>query len=161
MIKSHTFQNIEKLPFEEGVPSQIKVQNMKNWLNNNNDKYNLKYVVMYHGTGVNIPILEQGLKPTSITRRRSYQSTSNYVYLANTPQRAKLFGDLGNSSKSVVYAVRVLVRDLKADIDQLNNLRIVGNKIGNSLAESIIYGGGARIKGKVPPQDIELLTIKR
>ena len=87
MIKSHTFQNIEKLPFEEGVPSQIKVQNMKNWLNNNNDKYNLKYVVMYHGTGVNIPILEQGLKPTSITRRRSYQSTSNYVYNLNNAKK--------------------------------------------------------------------------
>jgi len=51
--------------------------------------------------------------------RRSYQSSSGYVYLANTPSRAKTFGDLGNGGASIVYEVVAPIRHLLADKDQL------------------------------------------
>jgi len=149
------FTDAERLPFEEGVPSKEKVNQLNSWLKKNSDKYNPKYVIMYHGTGKGIPVEKEGLKPTSKNRRKSYQSASGYVYLANTPKRAESFGDMGNQSRSSVYAVRVPIKDLKADIDQLNNLRSVGEDLGNSVAESIVYGGGARIKGKINPYDIK------
>jgi len=151
----NVFEDSLPLPFEEGVPSADKVNALKKWLSKNTDKYNPKYVTLYHSTGANVPILEQGIKPTSATRRRSYQSHPGYVYLAPTPERAKIFGDLGNSSNSKTYAVKVQVQNLRADRDQLNNQRAVGEDVGNSVAESLIYGGSARVKGK-----IELWQIK-
>lgn len=143
------------LPFEEGVPAKDKVLAVREWLKQNDSIYIPTYTVMYHGTGIGVPVLEKGLLPTTPLRRRSYQSESGYVYLANTPERAKNFGDLGNSSRSIVYEVLVPVNKLSADTDQLTNLRAAGVNVGNSLAESIVYGGGARVKGA-----LELWQIK-
>ena len=122
----------------------------------NKDIFLPTYIKMYHATSPNINILEEGLKPTTTSRRRSYQSESGYVYLANTPQRAKFFGDLGNQGESVVYEVVVPVNKLYPDTDQLNNLRSTGVKVGNSLEESLVYGGGARFKGKIEPYAIRV-----
>lgn len=144
-------------PFKEGVPSIEKAQEINKYLQANKDKYNPKYIKFYHGTAKGLPIEEKGLLPTSATRRRSYQSESGYVYLASTPERAKTFGDLGNMSKSDVYEVVVPVDKLVADLDQLNNLRSTGEKVGNSVGESIVYGGGVRIKGKIEPYAIRKL----
>lgn len=146
------FPDAAPLPFEEGVPSPEKVRAMASWLRRHSGKYDygrIEYVVLYHATGISIPVLEQGLLPTSVTRRRSYQSTSGYVYLAPTPERAKTFGDLGNGGRSRIYAVKVPVKALRADTDQLNNLRSVGVIVGNSVAESIVYGGSVRVKGRI------------
>lgn len=151
--------DVLRLPFEEGTPSQEKAKAMGAWLRKNSDLYDNRYVVMYHATDPSLPILEQGLLPTSATRRRSYQSQSGFVYLANTPERAKPFGDIGNGCDSAIYAVRVRVRDLKADTDQLNNQRAVGRVVGNTLAESIIYGGGARVKGAIHSYAIRKLDF--
>ena len=148
------FQDAIALPYEEGVPTKGKVDKMKLWLISHGDKYRNEYTVMYHGTDPSLPIKSQGLKPTTSKRRRSYQSKSGYVYLAATPERAEFFGKLGNQGKAQVYAVRVLVRKLKADIDQLNNQRSVDQDVGNSLAESIIFGGGARYAQSIPPSDL-------
>ena len=144
-------------PFKEGLPSAKKVQEINRYLQANKDKYNPKYVKFYHGTAKGLPIEEKGLLPTSTTRRKSYQSESGYVYLANTPERAKTFGDLGNMSNSDVYEVVVPVNKLLPDLDQLNNLRSTGEKIGNTLGDSIVYGGGVRIKGKIEPYAVRKL----
>ncbi len=149
---------IVDFPFSEGLPSQEKSQNMKEWLNKNKDIYLPSYISLYHGASLSDPILEEGLKPTSSRRRKSYQSESGYIYLANTPERAKTFGELSNMGKCVVYQVIVAVKDLKPDLDQLNNLRSTGVQVGNSVEDSIIYGGGARLKGSIPPHSIRLYS---
>ncbi len=143
------FPEALRLPFVEGVPSEPKVQRMSDWVNRHKDLYKNESVVLYHATGTSVPVLEEGLKPTSAARRRSFQSTPGYVYLAVTPERAQAFGDLGNGGRSRVYAVAVLVRHLKADKDQLANRRSVGEAVGDSLAESLVHAGGARVKGAI------------
>jgi len=139
------------LPFIEGLPSPEDAGEMTRWVKGHADRYQNNYVKMYHGTCEQLPIETEGLKPTSTTRRRSYQSTSGYVYLANTPKRAQAFGALGNGGHCVVYEVVIPVRLLLADRDQLSNQRAVGHDVGNTIGESIIYGGGARIKGAIAP----------
>ena len=148
------FPDSLRFPFIEGVPNAQKLADLKAWLTLHTDKYKNESVVLFHSTGARIPVLEQGLKPTTVTRRRSFQSQSGFCYLAVTPERAHAFGRLGNQNNARVYAVRILVKNLKADLDQLGNHRSVGTEIGNSLAESILWGGGARVKGAIPICDI-------
>lgn len=110
-------------------------------------------VRLYHGTAANLPIMEQGLLPTSARRRRSLQSTSGYVYLSVYPGAAKDFGRMGNSGRAIeVYKVEIPIRILLADKDQLNNKRYWGedSTIGNDLASSLMIGHGARVKGRIP-----------
>lgn len=155
-------EDVLDLPFIEGVSTQEKAVAMNQWIKANSDLYLQSYVKLYHATDPSLPIESEGLKPTSGTlRRRSYQSSSGYVYLANTPERAKIFGDLGNGGNSVVYEVIVLVRNLLADRDQLNNQRSSGRwgAIGNSVGESIIYGGGVRVKGPIEPYAIRKMNL--
>jgi len=158
-MSTHPFHDVVLLPYQEGVPTKKKVAKMKAWLVSHSDKYRNEYTVLYHGTDPSLPIEREGLKRTTIKRRRSYQSKPGYVYLAATPERAESFGKLGNQGKAQVFAVRVLVRKLKADIDQLNNHRSIGENIGNSLAESIIYGGGARYAQAIPPHHLIPISI--
>lgn len=107
--------NVKEIPFEEGVPTPEKAKKLNDWFSANNDQYT--FVRLYHGTGKDVPVLGKGLLPTSATRRRSYQSTIGYVYLAVTPERAKTFGDMGNQSRSIVYEVEVPIYRLLPDID--------------------------------------------
>ncbi len=153
-MSAHPFHDVIPLPYQEGVPTKKKVAEMKAWLLSHSDKYRNEYTVLYHATDPSLPIQREGLRRTSTKRRRSYQSKPGYVYLAATPERAESFGKLGNQGRAQIYAVRVLVRKLKADIDQLNNQRSIGRDVGNSLAESIIYGGGARYAQTIPPGDL-------
>jgi hypothetical protein len=131
---------------------------LNKWVRRNANMYTNQLVRLYHATHPSLPIEYEGLKPTSLNRRRSYQSTSGYVYLAATPSRAKWFGDVGNMGRSVTYEVVVPIWRLLADRDQLNNQRAVGNDIGNSIGESIVYGGGVRVKGKIEPWAIRQLS---
>jgi len=150
-LKPELLQN----PYINEIVSPENVKEIKKWLSKHKDLYTFDRVRFYHGTGKNLDILTQGLKPTTFNRRRSFQSTSGYVYLACTPEVAKKFGDLGNQSNSIVYCVDVYVRDLKADIDQLTNLRANGVDVGNTLAESIAYGT-VRVKGSIPIYNISV-----
>ncbi len=45
-------------------------------------------------------------------------------------------------------------------MDQLNNQMAAGVDVGNSVAESIIYGGSARIKGKADPWQTTTIYAK-
>ena len=160
-IRLSDSNKLSVIPFDNGLPDSAKIKKLSSWIKKNKDIYLQTYVPMYHGTGRNIPVLEQGLLPTSTKRRRSFQSESGYVYLANTPEKAKIFGDLGNMSNTVVYEVLVPVIKLLPDKDQLNNLRAVGANVGNSLAESLVYGGGARIKGSIAPWQIQEFNAEK
>jgi hypothetical protein len=145
------------LPFVEGVPTAEKARAMTAWVKAHADRYRNELVVLYHGTDPSLPIETQGLKPTSATRRRSYQSANGYVYLANTPERAANFGALGNGGRCVVYEIVARVRHLLPDRDQLDNQRSIGVVVGNSIGESIVYGGGVRVRGRIAPWAVRRL----
>lgn len=111
------------------------------------------WVSLYHGTSSEHPIMTKGLLPTSNSRRKSLQSANGYVCLSVFPGMAYEFGKLAYPTKQIiVYRATICFRRLKADIDQLNNQRLHANRnCGNTLVESLVYGHGARIKGKIEP----------
>lgn len=110
-------------------------------------------MVMYHCTSEEHDIEGEGLLPTSLKRKRSLQSSIGYVYLSLYPNCAKVFGELAYPKKPiVVYRVEVPIQLLKADRDQLRNRRLYSAwETGDTLAESLLYGNGARVKGSIPP----------
>lgn len=117
------------------------------------------FVRMYHGTAVTHDVMGQGLLPTSPTRAKSLQSASGYVYLTYDPASALEFARMAYSGQYkdlVVYGVEVTIGRLLADADQLRNKRYWGGdaSIGNTLADSLIYGRGARVKGKIEPMQV-------
>lgn len=139
-----------------GNPEFKRIKELGKYLRNKKDTI----VRLYHGTNAKFDILEEGLKPTSRVRRRSIQSSSGYVYLSVYPGMAKSFGEFAYPGKSIsVYAVDIAIKELKADLDQLRNQRYWAQKnIGNTLAESIVYGHGARVKGKIYPYLISKIS---
>lgn len=112
-----------------------------------------KIIVMYHGTSPEHDILNNGLFTTKERTKRSRQSQPGFVYLSIYPDMAKTFGNLGYGiSNAVVYEVRVPIEFLKPDLDQIHNVRQFGGiNCGSTLADSILYGHGARVKGNLPP----------
>lgn len=130
-----------------GTIDPNEVNQLQRFLNSRKSEF----IRLYHGTSASIdPIATGGLLPTSTNRRNSYQSSSGFVYLAYDPERAKQFGKMAFPKDQItVWVAEVLIRSLVPDIDQLNNMRSVGYDVGNSLAESFIWGGGARRKGKI------------
>lgn len=133
--------------------SPESIARLNKWLRSHKDTT----VRLYHGTGAGRPIMQQGLLPTSAKRRNSYQSTSGYVYLSVWPSLARMFGELSNPyDEVVVYAVDIKVKELKPDLDQLYNKRATGayDYAGNTLADSLIIGHGARVRRKIWPYEI-------
>ena len=130
--------------------TQKDIKELNKWLKVNRNEY----VRLYHGMGENNDILGKGIKRTSLKRSKSYQSQSGYVYLSRYPNMARSFGEINNMSDTQVYAVDIKIKDLLPDLDQLNNQRAAGKEIGNTLTESLIYGGGARIKRDIMPYEI-------
>ena len=119
------------------------------------------YVLMYHGTSCENPIMEQGLKRTKNSTKKSLQSQTGYVYLTVYPSMAKTFAEMAYPYEDVcVYQVFVKVKDLKPDSDQLKNKRMWGEKpIGNTLSDSLIHGRGARLKRDVMPYEIKKFDV--
>lgn len=133
-----------------------KVKEFSKWLQDHKDEY----CEMYHGTDATLPILKEGLKRTSSKTKKSIQSQVGYVYLSIYPSMAELFGSMANPAKEIaVYAVKVQIKELLADKDQLLNKRLWGeNKsLGNTLAESLGVGSGARIKRDFYPYELKKL----
>lgn len=119
------------------------------------------FVRLYHGTSKKHEVLGSGLLPTSSKRRNSLQSQSGYVYLTYDPQTALSFARMGYAGQYkydlVVYAVEVTIGRLLPDHDQLFNKRMYTDlEIGKSLADSLIYGRGARVKGKIEPHQVTI-----
>jgi len=125
-----------------------------------------RFFRLYHGTSAEHPILEDGLLPTSSRRRRSLSSSAGFVYLSVFPGMAEDFGRMGAPGRPIqVYAVVTTARNLLADADQLRGRREWGGDryadIGSSLADSLAYGRGARVRGAIPPQMITpLLSLE-
>lgn len=137
--------------FSERTPP--KTSELAKWLRDHREDF----VTLYHGTAAINKIREQGIKPTTTNRRNSYQSTSGYSYVSVYPGMAEAFGRYAglnrgpdeNGNKIAVYPVMIQIKNLRPDIDQLNNQRSVGKDVGNSLAESLLVGSGARVRGKI------------
>ena len=133
-------------------PDKKRIKDLNDYFRRNSNKL----FVLYHGTDRDIPILEEGLKKTSEKRRRSYQSESGYVYLTPFKDTARTFGEMGNPYGAKVYEVKIPVRFLLPDKDQLGNKREVSDfTIGDTLSESVILGGSVRVKGNIPVYMIE------
>ena len=116
-------------------------------------------VRLYHGTSADVPVLAEGLLPTSEERRHSLQSRPDYVSLSVYPGTALMFGKMAYPNKPVaVYSVQLPVMLLVPDTDQLKNQRMwAGRDVGDSLAESLAYGHGAQVYGAIEPYRIRLV----
>ena len=104
--------------------------------------------------------MHEGLLRTTSRRRNSAQSESGYVYLSIYPSSAKTFGEIAYPRDEViVYAVDIKIKELKPDKDQLVNKRRWGygqfDFLGDSLAESLIFGHGARVRRDIRPYEIK------
>lgn len=143
-----------------GQPTEKDIKDLRAFLRQDPERM----VRLYHGTSADLPIMEEGLLPTSSTRRHSLASSSGYVYLSVFPGSAEDFGRMGAPGKATqVYAVVVPVRRLLADHDQLRQRRYWGggyfNSIGATLADSLVFGHGARVKGAVDPRLLTPLKL--
>jgi CMP-2-keto-3-deoxyoctulosonic acid synthetase len=156
-IDFHKDERFSSVAYDE--PTVEVIKELSRFLRNNK----AETVRLYHGTAESIPVLDEGLKPTTNKTKRSLQSTTGYVYLSIYPGMAKTFGEIAYPGKKInIYAVDVPVSLLKADTDQLNNKRYWGGyKIGNTLAESIAYGHGVRVKGKIEVNKVKLYELNK
>ena len=155
---NHNVINLRECPDVQNYiynddPSDKDINMFNRWLSlHRND-----YVVLYHGTSANIPVMTEGLRKTSMKTKKSIQSETGYVYLSLWPDSARTFGEIAYPYDDVkVYAVIVKVQDLRPDKDQLFNKRRWDDskKIGDTLADSLVYGRGARVKRNIYPYEI-------
>ena len=132
------------------------VSEFNRWLRRHKEDY----VRLYHGTSSKHDILGQGILKTTKRMRNSVQSESGFVYLSVYPNTAKTFGELSYPyDEASVYSVVIKIKELKPDTDQLRNKRLWGKdflELGNTLADSLIYGSGARVKRNIEPYEISL-----
>ena len=139
-----------------GEYNEKLVDEFNRWLRRHKEDY----IRLYHGTSEKNPIMDKGILTTSLKRKKSFQSECGYVYLSVYPDFAKTFGEFGYPyDKVVVYSVVIKIKELKPDTDQLNNKRVYDedlSKLRNTLADSLIYGSGARVKRSIKPYEINL-----
>jgi len=122
------------------------------------------FIRVYHATSVRNDIMGKGLLPTVKSRAKSLQVEYGFVYVSYDPMYALRFAEMayaGTPGNNVVYALDVCIRRLLPDHDQLFNKRMWANvgDVGTTLAHSLIYGGGARIRGKVDPLQIHIYGV--
>lgn len=77
---------------------------------------------------------------------------------------AQRFAEMGYPSTEIaLYAVEVPVADLKADLDQLKNKRMWSpddqTDIRNTVADSLVFGSGARLKRDVEPYEVRRIPL--
>jgi hypothetical protein len=144
--------------YSEPTPAKLKELNKILQPHKNQYQPHIRPIKLYHGTSAKIDILNDGLLVTKSKTKKSLQSQTGYVYLAIYPDMAKTFGDIAYPYDDiVVYEVIVPVYLLQADKDQLRNQRAyAGRTVGDSLAESALYGHGFRVKGDIPPYMIKV-----
>ena len=110
---------------------------------------------MYHAAKKDAPVLEQGLLAGSGKRKNFGMSESGYVYLAATPQMAKMFGDMAHNGNYAVYEVIVPIGKLQPDKGRLQHTAPEG-VTGRGLAHSLVYAGSAKVKGNIERWQIKL-----
>ena len=152
-IKLHEVPELRDL-FAKAEPTKEDVTVLSRWLKAHKDDS----IVLYHGTDSSLPILQEGLKRTSMRTKRSLQSGTGNVYLTPYPGFAKAFGGYAypeHEDSIAVYDVAVKVKDLHADKDQLKNKRMAGIDFGDSLAASMLVGHSATVKHNIENYDLQ------
>lgn len=116
-----------------------------------------KAIKLYHGTSSEYNIENEGLLKTKLSTKKSLQSEPGYVYLSLYKDMAKTFAQIAYPNKDVtVYEVHIQIASLLADKDQIRNKRLYGKMdLKDSLAESVLYGSGFRVKSDIPPYMIK------
>lgn len=140
-------------------PNEKTVKAFNKWLKEHENDY----IRLYHGTSSknDESIEKEGIRVTTKSRRKSYQSQSGYVYLSRYPTMAKTFGEMNNAYYNTsVYACDIKIKELKSDTDQLRNKRLYGINCGDSLAESLIIGSGVRIKRDIQPYEFSKIQFR-
>lgn len=134
------------------------VKYFNDWLKEHKDDY----VRLYHGTSSSNreSVLKKGILRTTARRSKSYQSEIGFAYLSRWPTMAKAFGEMNNYSDTDVWAVDVKIGDLKPDLNQLANKRLAGIFCGDSLAESLLLGNGARVAKTIQPWQIHRIEFE-
>lgn len=129
------------------------IKKMNKFLKDN--KY--KALKLFHGTSAKFDIMDKGLLTTKTSTKKSMQSQTGYVYLSIFKDMAKKFGDIAYPYNDIaVYTVEVQIINLKPDKDQIRNKRLWGGvSSGETLADSMLYGHGFRVKGDIPPYMIK------
>ncbi len=142
--------------FDRFDPESKRMKQFRSWLFQNKETE----ISLFHGTSQEVPAITEGLLPTSSKRRRSIGSTPGYLYLSIFPAHAKLFGELGYPQHQiVVYAVKIKIKYLRPDIDQLRNKRrYTEETFKDNLANSLVHGFGARTRCKAFPYQLTLLS---
>jgi len=149
----------EKIPFDYGITMQDNIKIISDWMKSYNQKYDIRYVVMYHAAKKNAPVLEKGLLPGNSSRKNFGVSENGYVYLAVTPAMAKVFGDMAHNGSYVIYEVIVPIGKLVPDKCRLQHTAPEGVK-GRGLVQSFVYAGSARVKGSIERWQIKLYDEK-
>lgn len=152
-----TNEKVMKIPLRYDLPLKENVKNIIKWLKDykQNSTGTNHYVIMYHATGKDTPITEKGLLAGQNNRKNFRTSESGYIYLSPNPNYAKGYGDIAFAGNSVVYEIIVPVKKLLPDKRHFFYAR-PDEITGSNLADSLIYGGTARVKG-----NIERWQIKR
>lgn len=149
--------------FSPYIDPPTYLRQVNNFIKKNQNIYMPKYMIFFHSTAriLKDKILSEGLLPTSNKRRRSYQSTNGYVCLAANREKAETFGKMANGYDTCTFAVLVKTTDIRMDMDQLRNKKSAQwgyeEEIKETLADSIWYGGGVRVKGMIQPYQLVLL----
>jgi len=139
---------VVKLPIDYSLPFSENVKNISKWLKAHSQKNPACYVVMYHATGKDSPVFEQGLLAGCSKRRTSSISESGYIYLSVNPNYARGYGKLKFPDGCVIYEVIVSVKKLLADKLHFYYAR-PNELITSNLVNSLVYGGSARVKGNI------------
>ena len=153
--KDRTTGRTEKIPTYNDLTMSESVKMIADWLRTYNQKYDIRYVIMYHAAKKNAPVLEQGLIAGSSRRKNFGMSENGYVYLATTPTMAKMFGDMAHNGNFTIYEVIVPVGKLLSDKGRLQYSK-PENISGSSLAHSLVCAGSARVKGSIEKWQIKL-----
>jgi hypothetical protein len=119
------------------------------------------YVLMYHGTSCDIPIEEEGIKKTTGKTKRSLQSQPDFVYLSVFPGMGEKFAKMAYPNREIcVYQVFIKIKYLRPDKDQLFNKEVYsGITLNPTLANSLVYGHGARVPRNIEPYELTKYNI--
>ena len=152
----HEVINLRENPYTSIIYNEEATQKERLAFNKWLRQHREDYVRLYHGTDADIPIMKDGLKRTTTRTKKSMQSAPGFVYLSIYPQSARTFGELAYPRKQVtVYAVDIKIKELLPDKDQLYNKRLYGQfDVDDTLADSLIFGHGARVKRNILPYEL-------
>jgi hypothetical protein len=138
----------ENIPLNRDFTPEANVKIVSDWLQARRRKYSNHCAVMYHAAKKDAPILKEGLLAGTGRRKNFHISESGFVYLATSPQMAEMFGSMAYNGHFLIYEIIVPIRKLLPDKKRLE-YTILGKPKGSQLAQSLVYGGSARVRGNI------------